>query len=118
MGFTKKQRRDQKKLHAELRVKARRELKLKTGEKQAKIPVVIRTVWTTPEGEQPPEDTSSKVSRATDLQQLQKRLQNAMEKRVSEEHPDWSVVVTITEVDPLIETTASEDNVHSISQTE
>jgi hypothetical protein len=108
MGFTKKQRREQKKHFIEQKFKDASTPKRKTINRRATMYAAIKATWTTPDGEQPPDYKTIAAPRSTNLEQLQQQVQEEMEERARQVHPGWSVKIEISETDHALDDTPAE----------
>lgn len=99
MGFTKKQRREQKKHQSERKFYTRKAPKHNPGGSQAIRSVVVKTIWTTPDGEQSPDYDLITVSRTTALDLLQQQIQGEREEHAVGDRSGWKVIVEVFDAD-------------------
>lgn len=114
VGFTKKQRRDQKKQYIENRHQTQQEAK----QQKKTVPAVVNILWTTPEGKQHPENNLISVSSSTNLASLQRQIQRRLEESAEGKRSDWKVTVSVVAADHQStntpETQTSESQVESV----
>ena len=102
MGYTKKQRREQKKRQFDRKIPVKKAPERSTTENEAILHVVVKAIWTTPDGEQRPDYELITVPRSTSLDFLQQQIQGEKEEHLEGDRFGWKVSVEVSHQKALL----------------